>query len=288
MPDRLIDTASAADQLNCMVCQSESSVYCSKHAFGSNWIIRKCSECGHGYVSNRPTLAQLSQIYSTSNHRSSEPVTLAALKEQRDAIKVASRIAHVTDLRGRSLDVGSGDGAFSYHLALQGFTPLLIDLDERAAEGASFVPHGTFRACPFESVQDRATFDAIVMSQVLEHSLEPLAWLKHARELLSPRGVLAIALPNFGGVYRFLGARDPFLTPPIHLNFFTPGSLSLALKLCGFIEVEIASSSGVRLGPGGKPRSAFQYLARSSWNLASRVLDRTARGIILQAYAKKT
>ena len=66
------------------------------------------------------------------------------------------------------------------------------------------------------------------MSHVLEHSLQPLDWLKHAWKLLSDDGILAIALPNFGGVYRFLGERDPWIIPPVHLQFFTPRSLRQA------------------------------------------------------------
>ena len=78
------------------------------------------------------------------------------------------------------------------------------------------------------------------MSHVLEHSLRPLDWLAHAAKLLSPDGILAIAIPNFGGIYRFLGERDPWIIPPVHLQFFTPRSLRRALE-----------SSGLRSGEDG-------------------------------------
>ena len=69
------------------------------------------------------------------------------------------------------------------------------------------IPNSTFQRREFEDLtEESGPFDVIVMSHVLEHSLHPLDWLKHAAKLLSPEGILAIAIPNFGGVYRFLGS----------------------------------------------------------------------------------
>lgn len=67
---------------------------------------------------------------------------------------------------------------------------------------------------------DRGPFSAIVMSQVSSTRWTRWTGSNVPPRVLSPKGVLAVAVPNFGGIYSFLGARDPFLIPPVHLNFF--------------------------------------------------------------------
>src|SRR5205807_7246343 len=108
---------------------------------------------------------------------------------------------------------------------------------------------------------DRGPFAAIGMSQVLEHALDPMGWLRHARQLLIPGGVLVIAVPNFSGVYRLLGKRDPFLMPPIHLNYFTPKSLRLAFEAAGLSTVVMQSRSLMAMRNGTGARSMIRRMA---------------------------
>src|SRR5205814_10170100 len=114
------------------------------------------------------------------------------------------------------------------------------------------VPGATFRLCSLEQFAQDAlnqspplNFSVIVMSQVLEHALDPLDGLGRAGELLAEDGVLAVAVPNFAGPYQLLGSRDPFLTPPMHLNFFTPRSMRLAMESAGLRVVKLASRSEI-------------------------------------------
>jgi SAM-dependent methyltransferase len=266
-----------------MICGAESRAYCDRLSFGENWSVRQCLQCGHGFVSNRPTHLQLQAIYASDVHLPLEEPDLALLQSQADAKDLARRVSSLCDSRGRSLDVGSGSGGFSYYLAREGFTPFMIDLDPRAAKWAALVPGACFELCSIEAYTDPEPFDVIVMSQVLEHALNPMEWLRRASRLLSPDGVLAIALPNFGGVYHLLGARDPFLIPPIHLNFFTPTSLRLAFRSAGLDARVMRSRSRVHV-PKGLPMRSF--ILRRAWNAVCQILDPTSRGIVLTAFAK--
>ncbi len=196
----------------------------------------------------------------------------------------------LTHLRGRTLDVGAGDGGFSFHLRELGFQPnLLLDLDERARAAAQqHLPDARFRVGSFEELSEPDPFDAIIMSQVLEHALDPIDWLRRAHSMLSPGGVLAVALPNFNGVYRLLGNRDPFIIPPIHLNYFTPASLRLALTDCDLRVAHMDSRSDItprnnRRGLRGLALAATVRL----WNFAGIPLNSTSRGIILRAFATR-
>jgi 2-polyprenyl-3-methyl-5-hydroxy-6-metoxy-1,4-benzoquinol methylase len=250
-------------------------------AYDQRWFINKCPACGHGFVVNRPSLEQLERIYS--GDMSHHPTGGEPPPDR--PIRLVSRLARLTDERGQSLDVGSGNGEFSFQLHKLGFRPVMIDLDPRAREMARHVPGGDFRFTTFEDFTHPGPFSAIIMSQVLEHALDPMAWLRRARDLLSPRGVLAVALPNFEGAYRVLGKKDPFLTPPIHLNFFTRRSLALAFEAAGLTPLAFDSDSKVRPHrPDHGPSLKRRVLGRA-WNLFAVVLNPTTLGIMLQGYA---
>ncbi|MGH7214895.1 MAG: class I SAM-dependent methyltransferase [Tepidisphaeraceae bacterium] len=272
-----MSNGSAEPVVACPICAGSTTPYCTRRAHGDDWVIRKCRACGHGFVSNLPTLDVIAKLNASESmdHTLGE-FTRDAYERRADCREFARRITGLSRVRGYALDVGSGDGSYSYHLWRHGFMPVMIDLDPRAARATELMPGSTFRVSTFEDLPDAGPFGAIVMSQVLEHALGPVAWLRRAREILSPGGVLAIAVPNFGGVYRLRGAHDPFLIPPVHLNFFTARSMRLALESGGLRVARLDTQS--RVPAGGS-------VARSAWNVASRVLDVTSWGIILRAFA---
>ena len=91
---------------------------------------------------------------------------------------------------------------------------------------------GTAETLP-ESVQDR-THDLIVFSHVLEHTLDPVASLANARNLLSETGLLSVEVPNNDceGARR-MGQAWRWLDAPRHLNFFTADSLKTCAEAAG-------------------------------------------------------
>jgi len=279
--------------LTCPVCGGdETRAHFEKVAHGETWYIRRCASCGHGFVANPPSLERLGEIQAALEADTSGSASGQMLAPPRDDLEnrtFARRIASLTTARGKTLDVGCGDGSATLCLSLEGFRPhLLIDFDPRAASTVRHIPNSTFDRIAFEDLSSDAhgPFDVIVMSHVLEHALRPLDWLAHARNLLSRDGLLAIGLPNFGGVYRFLGARDPFIIPPVHLQYFTPSSMRRALERSGLNVVRMESRSGVTLTPVDRPLSFRSKLTRRTWNAGAAVLNRTTRGIVLWAFAR--
>jgi SAM-dependent methyltransferase len=286
---------------SCPICGGQKTVpHCDKPAHGDVWHIRRCRACGHGFVANPPTLQRLNEIQSAleAHERSGDGgggddgdgAKLTPPRAEGENLVFARRIASLTTARGKTLDVGCGDGSATLALSHQGFRPhLLIDFDPRAAGAVEHIPNSRFERIAFEQLTTDAhgPFDVIVMSHVLEHSLHPLDWLTHARQLLSPQGILGIGLPNFGGVYRFLGERDPFLIPPVHLQFFTPSSMRRALERSGMDVIRMESRSGITLTPVRGALALPHQLARRAWNAGAALLNRTTRGIVLWAFARR-
>ena len=94
----------------------------------------------------------------------------------------------------------------------------------------------------FSAELERASFDAIVMGDVIEHLVSPADALAGIRELLAPGGVVWLAVPDAGSrVARMMGRRW-WSVLPTHVQYFTRGSLATLLARCGFDELETSTA----------------------------------------------
>ena len=79
----------------------------------------------------------------------------------------------------------------------------------------------------FENYESSEQFGVVMMSQVLEHLLEPDKAIKKVACLLAPGGVLACAVPNYDSfLVKLLGTKDnACLWAPEHVNYFSEEGL---------------------------------------------------------------
>jgi SAM-dependent methyltransferase len=142
--------------------------------------------------------------------------------------------------QGRFLDVGAGSGALSHAAKVAGLDVTSLEIDPQDAGVLESI--GGLNVIPktFEEYDAQpGSFDYILMSHVLEHAHDPKQWIAKATALLAPGGILAIMLPHFNSVYRFLvGTGDPYFFPPEHLNHFNRRSLSRECGQCGLVEAD--------------------------------------------------
>jgi 2-polyprenyl-3-methyl-5-hydroxy-6-metoxy-1,4-benzoquinol methylase len=80
--------------------------------------------------------------------------------------------------------------------------------------------------------------DAVVMLDVLEHLVDPLATLRRLRGVLHDEGMLALSTVNVAGLHARVrhGSWPWFIRP--HLHYFTPETLGMMLQQAGFTMVE--------------------------------------------------
>jgi len=103
-----------------------------------------------------------------------------------------------------------------------------------AAGDAGEIFNGTAEMLPVE-LADRS-FDAVLLSHVLEHCSDPSNAIRNALTLLSPTGTLVIEVPNSQALgFAMFGALWPWSDIPRHLNFFTESSLRALLSKHGLI-----------------------------------------------------
>ena len=116
---------------------------------------------------------------------------------------------------------------------------------------------------PFES----ASFDALIISEVLEHLVDPWAVLLRLAPLIRPGGLVFASSPNISHhkVIRSLirgrwDLADQGVMDRTHLRWFTPATYAAMFEVAGF---EIENVSPVRPF-GWKPR-LFNRLTSNRW-----------------------
>jgi 2-polyprenyl-3-methyl-5-hydroxy-6-metoxy-1,4-benzoquinol methylase len=145
---------------------------------------------------------------------------------------------HVMFLRsvkgGRLLDVGCGSGERLALLKQLGWTVKGIDLDHQAVAAARQkgldADCGELKSMPYPS----ESFDAVILSHVIEHVPHPVELLAECARLLKTGGRLVMLTPNaesFG--LDFYGRCWRGLEPPRHLQIFSQPALEQTLKQAG-------------------------------------------------------
>jgi methionine biosynthesis protein MetW len=151
----------------------------------------------------------------------------------------------------RVLDLGCRDGALTSAF-LSGNRVVGVDIDRVALARASQLGVETVWADLDESLPfEDASFDVVVIAEVLEHLRFPEHVIAEAMRVLVPGGTLVGSVPNcyrLKSRFRFLLGHPPERDPTL-LRMFRPTDLIGALE--GFEKVEIRFLAGrfVRLHP---------------------------------------
>jgi SAM-dependent methyltransferase len=112
-----------------------------------------------------------------------------------------------------------------------------VEPDLRAAEAARtrLGPGIAVRPSLDDPALEAGSFDAVSLSHVIEHVIDPLATLERCRELLAPGGSLVCVTPNTASLgARSFGRSWLHWDPPRHLHLFDPRSLERAVRSAGF------------------------------------------------------
>jgi 2-polyprenyl-3-methyl-5-hydroxy-6-metoxy-1,4-benzoquinol methylase len=150
-----------------------------------------------------------------------------------------------SNIRGKLLDVGCGDGRFLRHAKEQGFEVWGIDFDKKSVESAKRnLGTDTVFAMSLEEFYEYAKeknlkFDVITFFEVLEHQDKPREFLEMVKGLLKEGGYIAGSVPNRESMFIEI-FRDNYIDyPPHHFLRFSRSSLEKALNFSGFKDVEV-------------------------------------------------
>lgn len=221
------------------------------------WNLRQCNACDFRFLHPRPAKEDVAEFYATDDYYTHQndgdwsagdmPLQdkvrhhLAWRLDQGAYLEPGIVAASVPMLTAgessRVLDLGCGNGGLLKGLATLGYDVVGVEPDDDARAVASetglTVYDGTAEDLPAELLSQRGTFDAVVMSHVLEHTLNPIEAVSAVVDLLAPGGLFICEVPNNACFEaERAGPRWSFLDVPRHLNFFTAQSLEAIMEKC--------------------------------------------------------
>ncbi len=130
---------------------------------------------------------------------------------------------------GAVLDVGCSSGAFLFQLNQRFpgcYQVLGTDVSGPPLDYAESRGVAVIRGNLLEQDFGEQRFDAVTFWAVVEHLLEPQAFLAKAGSVLKPAGLCFVLVPNLKSLAaRSLGARYRYVYPQ-HLNYFTKATLA--------------------------------------------------------------
>jgi SAM-dependent methyltransferase len=216
-------------------------------AFDQPFRVARCSGCGLVALRPQPDQDELFAGYERGYGPYPPPrgrAEIGRLGRQEVWKRRLKHAWHVLDgnatidrvaVTGRVLDVGSGKGDNVEFLLRQGLDAVGIDPNPRVVElgqarGLPIV-HGTLET--IEVVPE--SFDTVILSQVIEHLIEPVASLRTIHRLLRPGGRVVMLTPNIEGLpNRFFGDDWGHWHLPYHVYLYGPRQLRRLLQMTGF------------------------------------------------------
>ncbi len=244
-----------------------------------------CARCSHGSVAGVPDEAAVSSAYADA----ADPVSL---REEPGQVETARRVLARVERSvppGRVLDVGCWTGSFLVAAAERGWTARGYEPSTwaagRARERGADVVVGSLA----DAVSAGETARLVVLADVIEHLDDPVAALRDLAGLLDPDGAVLLMLPDAGSrLARALGARW-WSVLPMHLHYFSRGSMARALDAAGlrplwfdshpkcFTAGYYADALAGFAPPAGKPlRALLDRVGRSGRMVAPDLHDRMA------------
>ena len=205
--------------------------------------IVRCPQCGLEQTAPQPTKDQLKDLYENFYNFGGETDTaytrirewFLASTLYRQWLKWDGDISfHLRQGTGRLLDVGCNEGRTLSLYARNGFQVEGLELNEVAAAAARLRGFKV-STTPLEEFESDFPYDVVVLSNVLEHALDPLEMLQHVRRLLRPEGQVWISCPNAASYWRqFFGRHWVNWHVPFHLWHFSPNTIKKILDLSQF------------------------------------------------------
>jgi len=202
--------------------------------------IVRCPDCGHMQVDPMPDETMLAGAYAQAQ---SEAYIEEESGQRETARRALERIEAHAARRGAILDLGCWVGFLLAEARERGWRTVGVEPSEfgsgyaRDRLGLEVLTGDLFTA-----ELERASFEAVVLGDVIEHLVSPADALARIRELLAPGGVVWLAVPDAGSaVARALGRRW-WSVLPTHVQYFTRGSLTTLLARSGFDRLEVSTA----------------------------------------------
>ncbi len=221
---------------DCPLCQRrEAATIGTRDRSGAPLRIVLCHGCGLVRVSPRPSPEAHRDFYERQSRREDKNARLPSprrmYRHARIALDRLEWIRQTARPGARVLDAGCDGGETVFVLSLAGFDARGIEPDPVLASYAREclgVP--VQNAWVEQSPPPQERFDVVCSFHLIEHTLDPVAFLQKLRAAAAPGGRLALETPNL---------QAPFPPPArrwhkAHLYYFTADTLADCARAAGW------------------------------------------------------
>ncbi len=219
------------EDIHCIFCGKETE----KIAWIENGFAGKHCDCGLLYISPRPELEEILNLYNSYEANVSAKSRIKAELMGRFNGRHRLKLIKEYLLQGLLLEIGSGGGYFLDESRLAGFEPFGIELNLSQAKFIKEQLKIPAETNPFsESSFPGIYFDMICHFDVISHFYDPISEFKKFNKRLRDRGILFFETGNGGDLSRrwlnFIGR----LQYPQHLFFFSKKNIEQLCSQTGF------------------------------------------------------
>lgn len=237
--------------INCgeeFACVTQNNVWDTRFGIEQEFQICRCESCTLEQTVPLPSQEGLNELYEKFYNFSGERNTSYTRLRAKFINSFIYRVWLAVDGdisfnlakgKGNLLDVGCNEGRGLEFYKNHGFLAEGLELNSLAAEVArskGFVVHG----CTLEEFKTDKKYDVVVLSNVLEHSLNPADMLRAIHGLLNPNGQVWISCPNSQSWLRSAFGRFWInWHVPFHVVHFSSKTLRDILSTTQFAVVEM-------------------------------------------------
>lgn len=232
--------------IKCKICDGKliswyKNLFDDRHGYKGKFDVEKCINCGFGQTSPQLSRSKIAKLYE--NYYPWKKIDITSVKRAQFKMPNKTTIwrkglyingQYKVKPNTTVLDVGCGLGHSLLELESIGCKAYGVDPDKNALKLARKFnlnfKVGFVEDNPFPKIK----FDYIIANQVLEHTNDPLIFLKTLKKRLNQNGKIVISFPNVNSITRYL-LNENWLHwhIPYHLNFFNKNSINLISKKSG-------------------------------------------------------
>jgi len=243
----------AGSEAACLFCggrleQSESGLFDTRFGIAGKYDVRRCLDCELEQLSPIPDPASLKALYESHYNFGGETNTLYTRLRERFFRSFVYRLwiwidgdisFHLRKGSGRLLDIGCNEGRGLRIYARNGFHVEGLELNETAAAVARQAGFEVYTQL-LEDFKPSFPYAVAVLSNVLEHSLNPRQMLLDVQRILASRGQIWISCPNGRSWLRAIFGRYWINWHiPFHISHFNSDTLRHLLEDTGFENIEM-------------------------------------------------
>ncbi len=214
-----------------------------------------CITCGFVHIDPLPDAGDVERIYREQYFSDEKPGFIKGVLKDLEWWNIVydERLefmeSRLSGRQRRVLDIGCGPGFFLKRATGRGWQCLGVEPSRLAAgyaEAQGLTVKNEFFSGPKLKAEGFG-FDAVHISEVLEHVTHPLDVLEGAYELLCDGGIICAVVPNdYSPVQKVLrdslGYNPYWLSVPHHINYFSFASMKALIKKAGFTAVEVSAT----------------------------------------------